>query len=118
MKQFSKQFTVFFILLSLLTGGIALSSTSITEILGGDTISSSRTVINNNFNSLNANKIENSSTFTVATSTGMVGVGTTSPATTLSVTGTTTNDGAMIVNGTFRATNASTTNLSITALKT
>jgi len=111
-----KQILITIALLFLLVGGIALSST-ITEILGTDTISSSRTVINTNFNNLNGDKIENSSLFTVSTSTSRVGIGTTTPAYTLDVNGqlrviATTTLGTTTITK-LTATNASTTALSI-----
>jgi hypothetical protein len=114
-----KQILITIALLFLLVGGIALSST-ITEILGTDTISSSRAVINTNFNNLNGDKIENSSLFTVSTSTSRVGIGTTTPAYTLDVNGqlrviATTTLGTTTITK-LTATNASTTALSITGL--
>ena len=48
--------------LSLFEGAPSFGATSITTILGTDTLSSSRSVINSNFSSLDAGKIDNAST--------------------------------------------------------
>lgn len=55
-----------------------LGTTSITTIAGSDTISGSRTTINNNFSSLNSNKIENSTSSVAAITTlpNLISIGT------------------------------------------
>ena len=94
-----KQILTTILSIILIVGGIATAST-ITEILGTDTILSSRAVINTNFTNLNGDKIENSTTFAVSTSSNAVSIGTSTISTTLSVVGSSTFNGNVLIYGT------------------